>query len=75
MSGQRGGEIDRNQISLEIMNITPIMEEKENFKLEEESEKANRDEQFSFDQEFNFADRKEENHEDKNGCNLFVGNQ
>lgn len=74
-SGGYGREIDRNQLSVEIMNITPIMEEKgefqqidpivKNFQItsKEENIIEQQDEQFSFDQDFNFNAVKNEQEE------------
>lgn len=46
-----GREIDRNQLSAEIMNITPIMEEKIH-----KNESSEKQVNFSFDKDFNFPD-------------------
>jgi hypothetical protein len=55
------------------MNITPIMEEK-NFKLEEEDSEKHKCEQFSFDQEFNFAEKKEDIFDEGACFNMFIHN-
>lgn len=63
-----GREFDRNQLSVEIMNITPIMEEKERDKNSYQKSKhlqkeTQNDEQFSFDKDFHF--NPEENNKSK----------
>jgi hypothetical protein len=58
---------DENMVSVDFMNITPIMEEKEQQIVKsnkrESEEKQNMDEQFSFDKGFNF-DAKDDNKSD-----------
>jgi len=65
MSSRGGKELDRNQLSIDFMNITPIAEEAEgNFKMGHESSLINGNDEikedkkeenhFSFEKDFNF---------------------